>query len=75
MTVLWRAGGTTATRCPIRTAREHGLRSLPLAASGMESMTPTLPYSGGLLEQPAVLMDAISLWLEERAALKPPDRK
>ena len=62
------------TTCPERLAADYGLTGLGLACSGMESMTPVLPYSGGMLDQPAPLMDAANLWLQERATLKPPPK-
>lgn len=67
---MWNGGDIRVTVCPVRTARELGLQTLALAASGMESMSPVMPYSGGPMEQPAVLMDAISIWMEEKASLK-----
>ena len=62
------------TICPERLAADHGLTSIGLAGAGMESMSVTLPYSGGMLDQPAVLMDGLNLWLAERASLKPPPK-
>ena len=31
----------------------------------MQSMTPVLPYAGGMLDQPGLLMDALNVYLAE----------
>ena len=63
------------TVCPLRLARDNGLQDVPLAASGMESMTPVYPRGGGPLTQTAYLMDILNAWLDEKAALRPPGGK
>lgn len=59
------------TVCPILLARRHGIHRLPQAASCMESLSPIPPYTGGPMEQPALLSDVINLWTRERSLLRP----
>ena len=64
--------------CPVRMASDAGVSQLgtigDLIAGGMSG--PSYPYSGGYMEQPAVLMDAAGVYQsakrEQEAADGPP---
>ena len=54
--------------CPVRMASDAGVSQLgtigDLIAGGMAG--PSYPYSGGYMEQPAILMDAAGVYQNER---------
>lgn len=49
--------------CPIRAAREAGISDLPGVATALTS--GRMPWAGGLLDQPAIVMDAASVYHSE----------
>lgn len=48
----------------MRLAADAGLEQLETVAAGMRG--GLLPFSGGVLEQPALLMEAVNVYLMER---------
>ena len=54
-----------ATKCPLRLAEEAGIGPLDMVASGFTN--GVLPYSGGVMEQPAALIEAVNIYLNEKA--------
>ena len=53
-----------ARKCPIKLAADEGFGPLAMVAAGVYNNT--LPYSGGTLEQPGLLMDAVNIYLDEK---------
>lgn len=61
---LWR---DEYMRCPLIEADEAGLSNITLLSdyASPPQGSPTLPYAGGLMEQPAALMDALVIYRAE----------
>ena len=61
--VVLRMGSLEFTECPILSAQRTGLESVAMVSSALQGQM--LPYSGGLLDQPGLCMDATSIYLAQ----------
>lgn len=50
----------------------YGVREIAAASSGLQAQL--LPYSGGMFEQPALMMDAVNIYGAEVNSLDEDDR-
>lgn len=67
--------GVEYRTCPIREAAVGGIEMIATFAAMLAPAmgSPVFPYGGGIMEQPAPLMDAINLFVGERVKHEKPN--
>ena len=55
-----RIGSFHYHECPFVSAQRSGIESVPMLSASLQNHT--LPYSGGVMDQPAICIDAISVY-------------